>query len=114
MFFLKAVAASEKGFGGCEIWINTSNLIGTHAGINQKVVYDNVTILLAKPRRLVCILRASCCELVAICLHAPDSTWPHQETDDRWLETSEDLSQCIPIGCTILCGADLNMRIRKS
>ena len=49
-----------------------------------------------------------------MCMHAPDSSWKIVDIVQWWKTCLEDLDAAIPQGCTVLCGADLNMRIRRS
>ena len=80
--FVKAASVALDGKdGGCEVLFNASIVIGVHDGVNQYVVPENLSIVLAKPRRLVVLLRTSCFQCAAICLHAQDSSWSCDEIE---------------------------------
>ena len=113
--FVKVTSvAAEGNFGGCEIWLNTSVPIGQHDGHPQFLKPENVSILVAKPRLLIVALRTTCFEARAICMHAPDSSWASCDILQWWKTCFDDLDTAVPQGCTVMCGADLNMRIRRS
>ena len=106
-----ASVAAEGNFGGCEAWFNLTIPIGKHDGQLQFLQPENVSIALAKPRLLIVTLRTSLFDAMAVCIHAPDSSWKKEEIEYWWDTTYADMEATIPNGYIMLCGADMNMRV---
>ena len=94
--FVVIAAVADDGYGGCEIWLNTKIIIGYHDGRAQYLQPQNGPILVAKSRLLIAAVRTSCFQFIAICMHAPDSSWSTEDIDSWWKDTFNDMGNAIP------------------
>ena len=83
-FIVAAAASDDQGFGGCEIWINSLIPVATRGDQRLRVVNQNVSILVADPRRLLICVRASAFTVYGVSLHAPDAS--HQGGEELQIQ----------------------------
>lgn len=112
--FIVAVSAAHEGAGGCEIWINCTTVVGLVDDAKLRVVDQNVSMLLAHPRRLLVWVKAAAFSSFGLCMHAPDISKGKEYAHAWWTETYEILHKLIPRGATIVCCVDGNLRVRCS
>ena len=113
-YVVAASAADDHGAGGCEIWLNLRTVIGTHEGNKLRLVEQNVSIILAQPRRLITWVQSSAFSIFDVCLQALDTSKGKQAVGEWWQETYRLLHRLIPAGATVMCSIDGNLRIRQA
>ena len=114
-YIVASSACSKGGYSGCSVWICPSIPTSTVDGIEQFVALEDVSVLIAEPRRLlvqVCSTGLSC---IIACLHGLDSGGYSQCQIASWWSSTRDI--CSPIvGArdTFLCGVDGNLRVTEN
>ena len=97
-FAVAASAAQDGMYGGCQIWVNCTTIIGKHGDVEQVTAIENLSILLARPRILVVLLQTSCFQVASVCIHGPDSTWSQYDIDAWWEVAENDVRHVVPRG----------------
>ena len=102
-YIVASSAADENRSGGREIWINTRIPIATKGDQNVKAVNQNVSILVANPRRLIVCMQAAACTVYGINLHAPDVSKGIEVVTAWWCKTYEIIASVVPRNAVIVC-----------
>ena len=112
--YIVASSAADNGKGGCEVWISSSIPLGTRQGAKLRVQNQDVTILLAQPRRLIVYVQTAASSFYVIVLHAFDVGKGLDEVAVWWTATFDVIARFIPRNATVMCGVDGNCRVRTA
>ena len=89
-------------------------VVGLLGSLEIKLQHENVSILVAQPRRLFVLVQCGAVTFYAVCLHALDSSAGAQAVCQWWNETADITYRTIPRKATVLCGIDGNLRVRSA
>ena len=108
--FLRYASGDVRGQWSCEVWLrNGFSFVtcGSRKSPVRSFSAQQVTVLLADPRRLVLRVCAGSFCLVVACLHGPHRATEGPSIDNWWRDTRKQLRHLCK-GEALICGGDFN------
>ena len=104
--FIRLVAGSDHGQGGCELWFSKMHRIGSF----EACTLQHLTVLHQEASLLVVRQRIGCEFLVFVSAHAPHSGRSEEDRNQWWAKVTKVLEHAKLRGRIVLCG-DFNAQL---
>lgn len=104
--FIRLVAGSDNGRGGCELWFSKTHKIGSF----EACTLQHLTVLHQEASLLVVRQRIGCEFLVFVSAHAPHSGHAEEDRNQWWAKLAKVLEHAKLRGRLVLCG-DFNAQL---
>ena len=104
--FIRLVAGSDHGQGGCELWFSKQHKVGNF----EACTLQHLTVLHQEASLLVVRQRIGCEFLVYVSAHAPHSGHTEEARTQWWAKLTKVLEHAKSRGRLVLCG-DFNAQL---
>ena len=105
--YVRCVSEAFNGNYGCQIWLSVVVPLGVVKGVDVRVKFDDVSVVLSLPRLLIAIVTTKITTFAVVSAHAP-----HQTCDDlvEWWDEFPILVRTYTRGLPTILGIDTNAR----
>ena len=113
-FAVATSACKPNGSGGCAIWLNLKKPVTTINGVPVCLSEDDISIIVAQPRRLVVSVTSPAMQCIIVCLHCLDTSYPEDERKEWWCTTASVLGPIISTKDSVILNIDGNTRVNHT
>ena len=114
VFVIATSACKLNGSGGCAILFNLKRPVTTINGLPACLTEDDISIIVAQPRRLVVSVTSPAMQCIVVCLHCLDTSYPEDERREWWSTSISVLDAIVSSKDSVILNIDGNTRINRT